>query len=610
MAAITSAASGNWNSTSTWIGGVIPVAGDTVTIANGHTVTVPVGYTAVCGDASAPTTAAVRTAGTGGTGILVVNGTLQIAADLQQGNTAWDVGPGGIVESTNTTTLLNWYHADGAGQAAVKIRMLGTSWSAPATIRKGAGSAGLRLNNALGGTARGGCSYEFDFARLEGLGNASNNNLLGCGGITSNTLRWRDVLWKDCGQILTSNGSGLHRNATLTIQRVVIKGSTHATRAFDMALEGLTRTGSTTLEDFACLTGETRLTGVTADVTFTRWTTLGDVSGYGGGAQLVDCVINKPAAVGGAPTVINANITRLIMAQNNAAVTNWHAIQAASTANVTVDGVVLDGACTNSVGDLFPAPTPAATRTFSLKNVLTTKSDHSTGSYGTLHSWLGGANLTTTTIENCTHYSSTGVAGGLYTYGESSAGRASQVQALQNCLAVGLSAGAGVLVYRDSTGASGNIKDGVTPANATNNAAYNASVSDGTNGASYRTGPGGDGDMWTTNPANPIDVDPQFVDDTRNLATWYRSLAGGTPGTRAADMTLALEAIAQQYDPDITPITGATPTAAYTWIRDGYKPTNTALKTDVSANNGGWIGAVEGVSSATVAKSVFPFFLR
>ncbi len=37
---IVSAGSGNWNNTSTWIGGVVPSAGDDVTISNGHTITI------------------------------------------------------------------------------------------------------------------------------------------------------------------------------------------------------------------------------------------------------------------------------------------------------------------------------------------------------------------------------------------------------------------------------------------------------------------------------------------------------------------------------------------------------------------------------------------
>ena len=101
-ASITSAQTGNWSSTTTWTGGVVPVSGDDVTIEAGHTVTL---------DESTANLNSCTVAGTGildaSTFTLNVSGafTLQSNATFKQGGTVTTV-PGGSQSFATTSTYI------------------------------------------------------------------------------------------------------------------------------------------------------------------------------------------------------------------------------------------------------------------------------------------------------------------------------------------------------------------------------------------------------------------------------------------------------------------------------------------------------------------------
>src|SRR5712692_2484198 len=75
-ATITSAQTGNWSATTTWVGGVVPVAGDNAVIAAGHTVTLTANSNITGLTVNATGVMATSTFTLGVSGNLVVNGTL------------------------------------------------------------------------------------------------------------------------------------------------------------------------------------------------------------------------------------------------------------------------------------------------------------------------------------------------------------------------------------------------------------------------------------------------------------------------------------------------------------------------------------------------------
>ena len=94
MAAITSTTSGNWGTGGTWVGGIAPVEGDTVTIASGHTVTVDGTY--IVGSDPGSAGLAAVTVAAGGTlkASRSVNSSLQLKGDL--------------VTASSTTATIDW----------------------------------------------------------------------------------------------------------------------------------------------------------------------------------------------------------------------------------------------------------------------------------------------------------------------------------------------------------------------------------------------------------------------------------------------------------------------------------------------------------------------
>lgn len=150
--ATTTGGSGAWNSTTPnapWPGGTIPATTEPILIGDGHTLTVPTGYTARCGigGSISATDYAIRTVGDSGTGVLVVQagGTLECDAHVRQGNVDWTIN--GTVLAVNTSTRLSWQIGTRSTAPFGRLYVEGTS-GARARIGKLFGAAGW---NSIGG---------------------------------------------------------------------------------------------------------------------------------------------------------------------------------------------------------------------------------------------------------------------------------------------------------------------------------------------------------------------------------------------------------------------------------------------------------------------------
>ncbi len=141
------AAAGTWNVATDWTPEGIPGDTDTVKIANGHTMTIPVGYTATIGASPADdtATAAIACASSTGTGILNIRGTLIWRGSVRQCNATWTAYPGSTISY------------DGASSGAYYTWQVGAANDQANALMVFAGTDGAHVTvNSIGGVYQSG----------------------------------------------------------------------------------------------------------------------------------------------------------------------------------------------------------------------------------------------------------------------------------------------------------------------------------------------------------------------------------------------------------------------------------------------------------------------
>ena len=552
-----SAQSGPWNSTSTWVDGNVPGAGDTATIKAGHIVTTNLNVTV--GDESATPAVTIEATGqlkqTGGIfhveGDFLCSASDSVISHLINGG-IFEFGNGGYEYTQPAQTT-------GVSPSA---QFLGTSLSR-ITIRTEAGGTNAIFRGT--GASRF-CLLAAQYCDFLRLGDASND-WIRPSVIGASTFTLDHCTVDNCGSI-NCNSVNLGATAAFRLSNVKFTNSLQSVPLSYVSYGAMTAGGIRLFEgvyfDKSPNLYAPRDTTFLRVVFNSRWVTT-SADGYGW-EGMDNCLIRLTTN----DLNINGDVTNCYVLYDNDARTNQHMLQAGTYPLTTyaVTGNVFEFTGSDAVGDCITMGEPGSGPVLVDMQYNVFLPNSAGECSGTPFSSLGNANLSLKFNHNTYLVGSQGAA-----IQETYTGRTGMVQEFKSNIAWDTSA-RGYMIY--DSGTDDVVVDCVSAAALDYNCTHNVLTGSngvGMNGLQFSSG---------TPQAHGVSADPDFVEPERNIAQWDLALGGA--GTVAAAMArLAV-------DPGLVP-------TLVSYVKAGFAPTNDALQG--TAHDGTDMGAVAVVPSGT-----------
>lgn len=587
---------GNWSDGTKWDCGHAPTIGDTAVL--GHAMTVTSSETVGTSGAAGTAAITINTAGS----LRIQNGVvLTIRGDvvkngpvyLECGSTwEWD----GSVSSVKYKAAASAHSLTNAKIRTVLAAQTtaGDCTSNPVTVQSVNVGGGTGTANGWFDTASWLESGQWDaqginFIRVGDSTNPAVRHLLSASG---DIFRLRNFTFTDSGPIKRGGNSPGHGNATFVIEDGSFTNTQQSySLDFTATVARTTGTWSVQRNYFDKAMGDSATSANFRDVTINYNVFAANINPLVGStwaAFQYNVIYDPRSGTSANDTNIYGDIANNFLLEADGQENPHWPTLASTTAGQTFTGNILQAGSLATGGDgfLFTSNAPSITHTVTYNLVLPTTAGTASG--GIVNA-LGNTVTSHAIVEHNTAPLGTGSAtanhGVMYNEAGTTATPSGTYTSYKSNLVWGPTAKTTNHFYQSGTTVTPN--DNVAdPAAITNNTCWNC-------GAASRPGKTSDGtfyDLPTTGTvpgANDVNVDPGFVDTSRNFQT-AGTVLWGADGS--VDGTLA----ALKVDP------GTRIPQLIDWVWNGFAPTNAALAT--AGHDGGTIGAV-----AAILPPTFPF---